>query len=89
MPVSIAFGLLARKGAERVTGRAIGQLHGFEGDKSPDAKDLNVQLRWVLAAAVIEAIAFTVAKTLADRGAERLAWTVSGKPTPSAKTLTK
>lgn len=89
MPISIALGLLARKGAERVTGATIGRMQGIDGDKSPDAKDLTVQLRWVLAAAVIEALAFTLAKTLADRGAERVAWSLAGKPAPNAKSLSK
>lgn len=83
VPIAIAFGLLARKAAERLTGATIGRMQGIEGDKSPEAKDLSVQLRWVLAAAIFEAIAFTVAKTIADRGAERVAMSLAGKPAPS------
>ena len=78
-PISIALGLVARKGAERVTGSAIGHLQGVDGDERPDAKDLSVQLRWVLLAALIEAAAFTITKTLADRGAARISQNLLGE----------
>lgn len=91
VPVSIALGLVARKGAERVTGVAIGRLHGIDGDKSPEGKDLSVPLKWALAATIFEAIAFAVARTLADRGTEKIALSLSGKPAPaqSIKSLDK
>lgn len=78
-PISIALGLLARKGAERVTGAAIGRMQGVPGDERPEAKDLSVKLRWVLLAAVVEAAAFTITKTLAERGAARVSQNLLGE----------
>ncbi|MEH3054466.1 MAG: DUF4235 domain-containing protein [Patulibacter minatonensis] len=83
-PVSIALGLVARKGAERVTGAALGRMQGVPGDESPDAKDLSVKLRWVLLAAVVEAAAFTITKTLADRGAAKISQNLLGEGTKKA-----
>lgn len=77
-PLSIGLGLLARKGAERATSAAIGRMQGVPGDERPDSKDLSVQLRWVVAAALVEAAAFTVTKVLADRGAERISQNLLG-----------
>ncbi|MBO9531646.1 MAG: DUF4235 domain-containing protein [Solirubrobacteraceae bacterium] len=80
-PISIALGLLARKGAERVTSQALGRVHGVPGNETPDAKDLSVKLRWVLLAALIEAAAFSLTKTLADRGAARISTNLLGEGT--------
>jgi Protein of unknown function (DUF4235) len=83
-PISIALGLLARKGAERVTSQTIGRMQGVPGDERPEAKDLSVQLRWVLLAALVEAAAFTLTKTLADRGAARISKNLLGEGTKKA-----
>lgn len=83
-PISIALGLLARKGAERVTASTIGRMQGVPGDERPEAKDLSVQLRWVLLAALVEAAAFTVTKVLADRGAARISQNLLGEGSKKA-----
>ncbi|MFT4035612.1 MAG: DUF4235 domain-containing protein [Patulibacter sp.] len=84
-PLSIALGLLARKGAERVTGATINRMQSVPGDERPDAKDLSVQLRWVLVAALVEAAAFTITKTLADRGAARISQNLLGGGSPTSR----
>lgn len=83
-PISIALGLLARKGAERVTASTIGRMQGVPGDERPEAKDLSVQLRWVLLAALVEAAAFTITRTLADRGAARISQNLLGEGSKKA-----
>jgi Protein of unknown function (DUF4235) len=84
-PISIALGLLARKGAERLTGATIHRMQGVPGDERPDAKDLSVQLRWVLLSALVEAAAFTLTKVLADRGAARISRNLLGEaPKPKS-----
>ncbi len=76
--------MLARKGAERVTASTIGRMQGVPGDERPEAKDLSVQLRWVLLAALVEAAAFTITRTLADRGAARISRNLLGEGTKKA-----
>lgn len=78
-PISLGLGMLARKGAERLNAAAIGKIDGVPGEDRPEAKNLSVQLRWVLLAAAIEAVVFAVTKTLADRGTEKVALALTGK----------
>ena len=78
-PISFGLGMLARKGAERVNAAALGRVDGRSGHDRPEAKDLAVKLRYVLAAAAIEAVVFAVTKTLADRGTEKVALALTGK----------
>lgn len=80
-PISIGLGLLARKGAERMNAAAIGRMDGVPGKDRPEAKDLSVQLRYVLLAAAIEALVFAVTKTLAERGTAKAALALTGKST--------
>ncbi len=78
-PISVGLGLLARKGAEHLNAAVLGRVDGVPGNERPEAKNLQVQLRYVLLAATIEAIVFAVTKTLADRGTERAALALTGK----------
>lgn len=79
VPLSVGLGLLARKGAERLTAATLGRVDGVPGEDRPDAKDLNVKLRYVLLAAGFEAVVFAVAKALADRGTQKAALALTGK----------
>lgn len=81
-PVSLLFGFAARKGAERVTHSALARAKGIEGDERPEPTDLSVELKWALAAAIVEAVVFAVAKTLAARSTERVAGVLAGKSAP-------
>jgi hypothetical protein len=84
-PIAIGLGLVARKAAERLTASTLGHVDGVPGDSRPEAKDLGVKLRYVLLAAAIEALAFAIAKTLADRGTEKAALALTGKSTTHHK----
>lgn len=78
-PISLGLGLLARKGAERLNAATLGKIDGVPGEERPEAKNLDVQLRYVVLGAIVEAVFFAVAKTLADRGTERAALALTGK----------
>ncbi|MDQ8046276.1 MAG: DUF4235 domain-containing protein [Patulibacter sp.] len=79
IPISFGLGMVARKGAERLSAAALGRVDGVPGTDRPEAKDLTVKLRYVLLAAALEATVFAITKALADRGAERLSMTLTGK----------
>ncbi len=78
-PISFGLGLLARKGAEKVTGAALGRIDGVPGTDKPEPKDLHVKLRYILTAVAIEAVVFAVTKALADRGTEKVSLALLGK----------
>lgn len=79
VPITFGLGLLARKGAERVTGSALARMDGVPGNEKPDAADLNVKLRYILVAVAIESAVFAITKALADRGAEKAALALTGR----------
>jgi hypothetical protein len=79
LPISYAFGTLARAGAHRAVASTLARVDGVDGETSPEARDLSVKLRYVLFAAAIEALAFALAKALADRGTEKVSRALIGK----------
>jgi hypothetical protein len=79
VPISFGLGMAARKGAERLNAAALGRIDGVPGTDRPEAKNLSVKLRYVLAAAVLEAVVFSVTKALADRGTEKASLALTGK----------
>lgn len=79
IPISFGLGLLARKGAERVTGSALQRMHGVPGNEKPDASDLDVKLRYILIAVAVESAVFAITKALADRGTEKAALALTGR----------
>ena len=81
LPLSIGLGLIARKGAERVSAAALGRVDGVPGHDRPEPKDMNVQLRYVLLGAALEGLVFAVTKALADRGTEKASLVLLGKST--------
>lgn len=85
IPISIALGLLARKGAEQVTSTLLARVDGVPGNERPEARNLEVKLRYVLLAATIEAVAFTLTRVLADRGAQRVTLALTGASAPRSK----
>ena len=78
LPISYAFGGLARAGAHRAVTSTLARVDGVEGDTSPEARDLTVKFRYVLFAVAVEALAFAIAKALADRGTEKVARALTG-----------
>jgi hypothetical protein len=79
IPISFGLGMVARKGAERLSAAALGRVEGVPGSDRPEAKDLSVKLRYVLLAAALESAVFAVTKALADRGTERVSMALTGK----------
>ncbi|MDO9355862.1 MAG: DUF4235 domain-containing protein [Solirubrobacteraceae bacterium] len=79
LPISIGLGMLARKGAERLSAAALGRVDGVPGHDRPEPKDMNVQLRYVILGAALEGVVFAVTKALADRGTEKASLVLLGK----------
>lgn len=86
IPISIALGLLARKGAEQATTALLSRVDGVPGNERPEAKNLDVRLRYVVLAAAIEAVAFAVTKVVADRSAQRVTLALTGSTAPRPRT---
>ena len=79
IPLSYGLGLLARRGADRLTSGAFRRIRGIPGDAAPEARDLSVKFRYVLGAVLVEAAAFAITKALADRGAEQVSRALTGR----------
>lgn len=79
LPISIGLGIVARKGAERLNAAALGRVDGVPGHDTPEAKDLDVKLRYVVLAAALEGLVYAVTKALADRGTEKVSLALLGK----------
>lgn len=79
IPISIALGMLARKGAEQLTSAMLSRVEGVPGNERPEPNDLDVKLRYALLAAAIEGIVFAVTRALADRGTQRVSLALTGQ----------